>query len=323
MVLFLFRFVLCSLFSTLLHAGVSLLGVGSLSSGQRDSSLTALPPGSFLPPNATFAFLNHTQSSPFSNDLVDNSDGNAALFTRVEGAGMVLSMDRVLMQSAGGHWIHEKEQPTSFTRGSASLRFHFLNGSDGSGNAILSITHNERRENDDRSGDDDDSVVSITAHSIGHGSGSESSSSRRYMVAVKGSMRAVDYLLTTTITSSSTSSSSVIRDLIVLNQSVAASVAAIAAATADKDKDTDDDDINHFDYHDITTTSSSQSDDSLDFPLSLHSALSVLTRAVNHSLHTSSRQYSSLSRRLTHLMSSTMEQTRNDAAANHTQLGTY
>ena len=300
-----------------------MLGVGSLSSGQKDSSPTALPPGSFLPPNATFAFLNHTQSSPFSNDLVDNSDGNAALFTRVEGAGMVLSMDRVLMQSAGGHWIHEKEQPTSFTRGSASLRFHFLNGSDVNGNSILSITHRERGENDDQNGADDDSVVNITAHSVGHGYGSESSNSRHYMVAVKGSLKADDYLLTTTATPSTSSSSSVIRDLIVLNQSVAASMTAIAVATADNDEDTDDDDVNQFDYHDITITTSSQSDDSLDSSLSLHSALSVLTRAVNHSLHTSSRQHSSLSRRLTHLMSSTMEQTRNDVAANHSQLGEH
>ena len=143
------------------------------------------------------------------------------------------------------------------------------------------------------------------------------------MVAVKGSVRADDYFLTSATTPSTSSSSSVIRDLIVLNQSVAASMTTITAATADNDEDTDDDDTNQFDYHDITTTTLFQSDDSLDSSLSLHSALSVLTRAVNHSLHTSSRQHSSLSRRLTHLMSSTIEQTKDDVAANHSQLGKY
>jgi len=234
-VFFLFHLVVFSLLSTLLHAGVSLLGVGTLSSAQRDSSLTALPPGSFLPPNATFAFLNHSQSSLFLNDLADKIDGNAALFTRVEGEGMVLSMDRVLMQSAGGFWMHEKEQSSTFARGSASLRFHFLNApagsDDGSCKAVLSITHSDKGEKDDRNGDDNDSAVShqsvvdITTHSVNHASGP----SMNYVVTVNGSVSANDYHLTTTTTTPSSSSalSAVIRDLIVLNQSVAASITAV------------------------------------------------------------------------------------------------
>ena len=294
MVPFLFRVVFYSLLSTLLHAGVSLLGVGSLSSGQKDSSLAALPVGSFLPPNATFAFLNHSQVSLLTNDPADNMD-NAALFTRVEGVGMVLSMDQVLMQSAGGLWMHEKEQPTTFTRGSASLRFHFLKaptGPDDSNKAVLSISHRDTsavkpplHEGVHAS---DDSVVDITAHSLDHatgidagGSPESSSSSRYYVVTVKGSVVANDYLLTTAATPATLPLSSVVRDLIVLNQSIAAST---LAAEAVGDGDGDDADLNHVDYHDIATTASSQSDESPheEATLSLHSALTVLTRAVNH-----------------------------------------
>ena len=312
--MFVFRIVLCSSLSTLLHAGLSLLGVGSLSSAQRDSSLTALPLGSFLPPNATFAF-NHSQSSLLTSIPAVGSDSTTALFTRVEGTGMLLSLDRVLMQSAGGLWMHEKEQQATFTRGSASLRFHFLNppagpddrvdgggedmvghlgvGGDDGKKAILSITHRDtstsksphHEGDDDRNAKHDDSVVlqsvvDITSHSIGHdstghngdsGSDGVSGSSSYYVVTVMGSVMAHDYLLLTTTPSSlpsSSSSSSVVRDLILLNQSVTASSAA-----AD-----DDDDHNHFDYHDTTATPISQSESTL----SMLSALTVLTRAVNH-----------------------------------------